>query len=415
MNKLTGQIIKRFLLIPFALFFLSGCEEEPPVLPGLKFSSLTVVSEPSGAAVIFNNKNTGKVTPTVIEGLEPGFYKIDLKLGKYIDTTFYTLVARDQQDTMLLEMRENPSDWWQNWNSSNSPLPMNTINKIIIDPKGDKWMATNGKGLVKFDGQAWTVIDRSNSGIPDNYILDFLIDRNGRIWVATPEGFGRSDNGVWTVYNRQNSNLPDNYINCLDLDGWGNVWIGTYSAGLVKFDGVTFKVHNTGNSGIPANRINAIKTDDNGNVYIGTHGEGLVLYSPSTDGWIVYNTVTSNIPGMIVSRIVVDQKNDYWVGFTGTVGAVGVAMFNRKAFTNYTPANSGFTGSLVTGIAASADGKVWVSTADAGVSSLQNGKWTRYTTSNSGIKDNSALSIAIDRDGNKWIGAGGLNMYVGGK
>lgn len=407
--------MKKILLLSAIFIFLTGCEEEPPVLPGLKFSSITVVSEPAGAEVFFNNRPTGKFTPTILDGLEPGFYKIDLKLSKYIDTTFYTVVARDQQDTMLLDLRENPADWWQNWNSSNSPLPMNTINKILIDGSDNKWLATNGKGLVKFNGENWVTYDRSNSGIPDNYVNDFVFDSKGRIWVATTEGFSRFDGSSWVSYDISNSNLPENFINGLDVDKLGNVWIATYSQGLVKFDGTSFHVYNTGNSGLPTNRLNAVKADNNGNVYIGTNGEGLVMYAPAKNEWFIFNSVNSNIPGMNVKRIVTDRQNNFWIGYTGTTGAVGVSMFNRKYFTNYTPFNSGFTGSLVTGIAIAPDDKVWVSTADAGVLYLNGGKWKKYNTANSGIKDNSALSIAIDRNNNKWIGAGGLNLYIGGK
>jgi len=406
---------KLLLLLMITFLFFTGCEEEPPVLPGLKFSSITVVSNPPGAVVFFNNKSTGKVTPTVLENLEPGFYKIDLKLDKYIDTTFYTLVARNQQDTMQLEMMENPADWWFNWNSSNSPLPLNVINDIALDAFDNKWLGTNGKGLIKFDGTTWTAFDRSNSGIPDNYILDVYIEKNNRVWVATTEGFGRFESGVWTVYNRNNSNLPDNYITSIDMDLLGNVWLSTYSSGVVKFDGVTFKVYNSGNSGLPVNRVNCVKTDQNGSILIGTHGGGIAVYTPSTDGWIIHNSVTSNIPNEFVNKIVIDQKNDIWVGYLSSGGVSGVSSFNRKFFTHFGAFNSSFTGTIVTGIAVSTTGNVWVSTADAGIFHYTTGKWVKYNTANSGIKDNVALSIAIDRDGTKWVGAGGLNRYIGGK
>jgi ligand-binding sensor domain-containing protein len=408
-------MFKLLLLSIVALLFFTGCEEEPPVLPGLKFSSITVVSSPPGAVVYFNNKSTGKVTPTVIEGLEPGFYKIDLKLDKYIDTTLYTLVARDQQDTMDLEMKENPTDWWYNWNSSNSPLPVNVINDIALDAFDNKWLGTNGKGLVKFDGQTWTVFDRSNSGIPDNYVLDVFIEKNNRIWVATTEGFGRFENGTWVVYNMNNSNLPDNYITSIDIDLLGNVWLSTYSSGVVKFDGVTFKVYNTGNSGLPVNRVNCVKADQNGSILCGTHGGGIAFYTPSTDGWINYNTVTSNILSEYVNKIVMDQKNEFWVGYLPSGGPSGVSLFNRKHFTHFNSLNSPFTGTIITGIAVSTTGNVWIASADAGIFHYNGSKWSKYNTANSGIKDNVALSIAIDRDGNKWVGAGGLNRYIGGK
>jgi len=93
----------------------------------------------------------------------------------------------------------------------------------------------------------------------------------------------------------------------------------------------------------------------------------------------------------------------------------GISSFNRKFFTHFSAFNSGFTGTIITGVAVSTTGNVWVSTADAGIFHYTTGKWIKYNTANSGIKDNVALSIAIDRDGNKWVGAGGLNRYIGGK
>jgi hypothetical protein len=57
---------------------------------------------------------------------------------------------------------------------------------ITIDNNANKiWLATNGNGLVTFDGKTFTQYDRSNSIIPNNTVSDILIDNQGNKWVST--------------------------------------------------------------------------------------------------------------------------------------------------------------------------------------------------------------------------------------
>ena len=62
------------------------------------------------------------------------------------------------------------------------------VNAIAIDGQGNKWIGTNGGGLVKFDGVNWTVYNTWNSGLPDNNVRSIVIDRLGNKWIGTNGG-----------------------------------------------------------------------------------------------------------------------------------------------------------------------------------------------------------------------------------
>jgi hypothetical protein len=85
---------------------------------------------------------------------------------------------------------------WTLYNTSNSGLPYNSVSSIAIDGSGNKWMWTGvipfGWGargvLTKFDGTNWTVYDKSDSDLPDNVINSIVIDESGNKWIGTGSG-----------------------------------------------------------------------------------------------------------------------------------------------------------------------------------------------------------------------------------
>ncbi len=67
-----------------------------------------------------------------------------------------------------------------------SVFPSGVIWNITVDNNAGKvWLATNGNGLVSFDGNEFTQYDMSNSIIPNNTVTDVLIDNNGNKWIST--------------------------------------------------------------------------------------------------------------------------------------------------------------------------------------------------------------------------------------
>lgn len=405
------------LNIIFLLYivFLTGCNEEPPVVPGLTDGSIVIVSEPAGASIIFNNRETGLFTPAEIENLEPGFYKISLKLTTYLDTVVYSVVNRNNTDTLVLEMRENPEVYWNVFNTLNSDLPINTVTKILTAPDGSVWLATGGRGIVNFKNGVFTNYNVGNSGLGDNFIQDLAFSPTGELWIAGSLGIYRFDGSNFVSYTRNNSNLPDDYVKCITFDKTGKLWAGTFYGGLVRLDDTGFTVFDTSNSELPNNKIMALLIDNKGDLIIGTWGSGLVQFN--LDSFKVYDSFTFGLVSDYISTLAMNKGGEIWLGYSNVagIGVGGVGRFFYKGITNYTFRDSDFKANVVTDIAIAENGAVWITSADKGLYKFEGGVWKNYNSLNSGIGYDVAVSIDIDSDNIKWIAAGGLVRYSGGK
>ena len=80
-------------------------EQQPPATEP-QTGSARITSTPAGAHIWLDGKNTGKVTPGVLEGLKPGSHKLVLKLDGYDDKTVTLTVtagARAQSNQTLVK------------------------------------------------------------------------------------------------------------------------------------------------------------------------------------------------------------------------------------------------------------------------------------------------------------------------
>jgi ligand-binding sensor domain-containing protein len=402
--------LSAFILILLA----SSCKDMPPVIPGLTKSKVDFFTDPDTASIYVNNVFAGNKTPVTIGDLEPGFYKIDMKRTNYLDTTIYYLLKRNVEDSIFVELREDPKYWWKTYDKQNSTIPTNSLLKVRADKLNNKWIATSLYGLIKFDGSAFTVYNTSNSGIPDNAINDIYIT-DSYLWIGTSSGIGRFDGSSWKVFNTSNSQIPDNNITSLTTDHDNNLWVGTNS-GLLKFDGVTFQLFNRANSGISSDNISALAVDNNNVLWIGTWGGGICSFQNLI--WKVYSSYNSLISDNYISSIGFDNSGLIWVG-TGDEGLIdngtgGMSYFKNSKWYNLNRLNSSFPGKIATDLVIDKKNTVWAAT-DAGLAKYDGIRWRIYTISNSGLLVNSVISVAIDQDQNKWCTSVGLSKYIGGK
>ena len=307
---------------------------------------------------------------------------------------------------------------WTVYNTANSGLPYNGVTGLAIDAQGTvwigtgKWLASEGGGLAKFDGENWTVYNTANSGLPNNDHTGLAIDDQGNVWIGTEGGtLTKFDGQSWTVYGRPTSS---GQLASLSFDSQGNLWTGAWNGGLVKFDGVDdWTVYNTGNSRLPNNRPCATVFDGQGNVWIGTYGGGLAKFDGVED-WTVYNTSNSGLPNnnasFISPSLAIDRQGNVWIGTYGG----GVAKFDGvDDWTVYNTSNSGLPNNNVIVLAFDGQGNLWIGTWNGGLAKFDGENWTVYNTSNSGLPDNRLYSLAFDTQGNLWIGteSGGLAVY----
>lgn len=278
------------------------------------------------------------------------------------------------------------------YNRSTSELPGNAVRTIRSDNNGILWMGTKTGGLVKLDGDKWTIYNTSNSDIPNNCVYEIELGKEGCLWIGTRNGLSSFNDGLWTVYNTQNSNLLNDSVYVLFVDSDNSLWIGT-DCGLNKLSDGVMRQYTTHNSDLPGNRVFSIAEDNNGALWVGTY-KGL---SKKTDTkWITYDKSNSAIPGNLIHSIVFEQNGDMWIGTHNN----GVAKFNPTGWISY---GSGYLGdSRVKTIAIDSKGTKWFGTSGTGfLVSYNDETWVRYNNEDLNMKwaFESLNDVTIDKFG----------------
>lgn len=176
-------------------------------------------------------------------------------------------------------------DSWTTYFSISPDLSLNNISLIAFDAANTAWIATINAGLIAFDGEGFFSYKTSNSGIPDNSINKVLVAPNADKWLTTLfhglVRFGADE--TWQVFNTSNSPLTTNQLTALWLDNNGNLLIGSYDDGLfiANIANNTWLHLNTNNSLLPDNRITDLIAESDSSVWVATYNGGLarLLYS----------------------------------------------------------------------------------------------------------------------------------------
>ncbi len=125
--------------------------------------------------------------------------------------------------------RYDGSEW--TWYEALATAP---VNDIAIDSKGVKWFASANKGLSCYDG-AWTIYNSSNSPLPSDRVQSLLIDTRGHLWIGTEVGGAAVlEGGAWTVFTAENSGIVSNGIRDIDEGPDGTIWFAT-TGGICRF------------------------------------------------------------------------------------------------------------------------------------------------------------------------------------
>lgn len=111
------------------------------------------------------------------------------------------------------------------------------IRYITEAPNGDLWFATNGKGILRYDGETFSLFKRED-GLSSNFIRKIFIekDKNGNyiLWLGSEDG--GLIRMVWNTQKEQinhiltidkQDGLYDNVIHNIIDDGNGNYWMST--------------------------------------------------------------------------------------------------------------------------------------------------------------------------------------------
>lgn len=256
------------------------------------------------------------------------------------------------------------------------------------------WLGTTG-GLIRFDTTTneHELFLKTNSGLPVNWVEPLVLDRTGALWVGTFEGgLARYENGVWTKFNTSNSGLPGMDVISLAVDSSGNIWIGTDN-GLAEY---SYGIINQVPTNLPAsdNAIYAIAVDQSGTLWIGANDANNDGAVDEFDGtyWTLFTYNNSTIQNQSVTAIACALDGTVWVGFWNGV----IEQFDGSNWTAYVVQPS-FGGSCPVSIAIDDSNDIWI--ADyLGVGELRNYQWQTFSVGSSAALACSGAETWVAKD-----------------
>jgi len=122
--------------------------------------------------------------------------------------------------------------------TTNSSIPTQKLSSFHIDSKGNRWLGSYDKGLIKWiNDSTFISYNTSNSNLPNNFINAIDEDSKGTLWLATDNGFASFNGDSITSYSYLFGNVYS--IPALAVDQYDKVWLGTvmFHGTLFIFDG----------------------------------------------------------------------------------------------------------------------------------------------------------------------------------
>lgn len=343
---------------------------------------------------------------------------------------------------------------WSIYNDTNSTLPHDWVNDILVSRSGSKWVATRG-GLTRFDTPSWQTHLMSNSGLAGNSVVavsfwrdgkvralagnrvsefdredtwqvvtdldqsnpsDVAMDCFGNLWVSHFEGVTR----ISPLQDSQTIGMPSTWVRSVNVDAKGIAWVRT-NKGLKKIvgtqvTGVTYPQDTT----LLAGDVDAVAVDASDNIWIGE--DGTLLKYDGASSWVKYDYTNSAIPERhrYFDEIVITPQGHVWLAMGSSWNNSGdpntylanITYFDGTAtWQNHEPYNINMLGKRVRAMACDSAGVLWMGS-EAGLTRYDGQGWSNFNSANSGLPDNDIRSLSADWNGNLWIGTGGAGMAV---
>jgi len=191
--------------------------------------------------------------------------------------------------------------------TSNEGLSSNRVWSIFQDSKGNIWAGTD-KGLTLYNGETFEPFPIPD--YPQSVVRSMTEDKNGNLWLATDgEGVYKFDGNTFTAITPTNE-LSDKHVMSILADSKGNIWMGTRFGGISRYDGHSFINYSTDNA-IANNEVCTIYEDKKGNIWFSAEGYGIYRYS---EGEITNFSKEAGLNIRAVQSIFEDKQGRFWIG-----------------------------------------------------------------------------------------------------
>ncbi len=149
-----------------------------------------------------------------------------------VDSNGHVWVTIGQNKIARLDVEQYA---WQSWALDKTAADFTQIRAVAVDASGQPYVATNTRGILRFDGATWQQMDPGNSPLRAGAFWAIAVDRRGDLWCGRGNiPFELDSSGVEhlvgnrnTVFDGFSSPLPAANVNAFAFDRDGDVWMGT--------------------------------------------------------------------------------------------------------------------------------------------------------------------------------------------
>lgn len=290
-------------------------------------------------------------------------------------------------------------------------LRSNQVRFVFEDSYHQIWVGTKGGGLSRLDEATDTFIhyrhDATDSASLPSDSVNYIAEWDQKLYVATESGLAVLEDGQTQF--KQHVGGVDRNVRVV-REHQGKLLIGTHANGLRVFDPATSSVTEFRHTkddlhSLPDDLVRDILIDHLGSVWIATD-QGLANWSAETQGFVTFRHASTDQYSLSDNRIdslFEDDKQMLWVG---TYAGLNL----KKPVDAKTPF-------LLNASANSVDGSFDAKSArsgDRGISSHRDGLFQRYDVESGHLSNDIVTTIAESKTGDIWIGTygGGLNRLT---
>jgi len=230
-------------------------------------------------------------------------------------------------------------------------LVTNNVNCILKDSEGNLWLGTDGKGMLKFTGEAFVSYTQQD-GLSSDIVMSIIEDADDNLWFST---YG---NGICKydierseyVYYDIKDGISNNTVWTSILDKDDNLWFGT-SNGVTRFNGRSFQTYSK-KDGLISNKVTSIFQDQTGNIWFGTP-EGISMFR---NYYFTNYSQEQEFYGKNVRSILQDNQGILWFGCSN-----GLFRYDGRNFIKFTE-EDGLSNNTIYTIREDAQGGLWLGT-----------------------------------------------------
>lgn len=274
-------------------------------------------------------------------------------------------------------------------------LPQESVWAITQTRDGYLWIGTGG-GLARFDGVHFEVFGIKD-GLPSLQIRTLLEDRAGVLWVGTANGVCRYVKGHFMNWNPADGRPGESIIH-LATDREGSVWIAS-DLGLSRWRLGHLEMMGTA-MGLTNVDVRAMITDRRGDIWVSLVNQGLMRFAGDH---FVTAVADPEWQALRPYRLLRDQQGNIWAGTVGQVYCLGETNWTKYG------ADSGLPDVLITCLAQSQNGTLWVGTSDQGLLCLRGQRFHPVRRAD-GLSSDAVRAIMQDSEGNIWVGTRGAGL-----